>query len=88
VTNEHVSKFHNGDANRLAQHASGYWLIEGIMTLDLVADDWRKEIVEYLKDPSKKVERKVRFQAIKYVWLEEELYYRTIDGALLKCIDK
>ena len=58
------------------------------MTLELVADDWRKEIVEYLKDPSKKVETKVRFQAIKYVLLEEELYYRTIDGVLLKCIDK
>ena len=25
---------------------------------------------------------------IKYVLLEEELYYRTIDGVLLKCIDK
>ena len=88
VTIEHVSKFHNGDANWLAQHASGYRLIEGIMTLELVADDWRKEIVEYLKDPSKKVERKVRFQAIKYVLLEGELYYWTIDGVLLRGIDK
>ena len=32
--------------------------------------------------------RKIRFQAIKYVLLEEDLYYRTIDGVLLKCIDK
>ena len=32
--------------------------------------------------------RKIRFQAIKYVLLEEELYYRTIDGVLLKYIDK
>ena len=56
--------------------------------MELAADDWRKEIVDYLKDPSKKVDRKIRFQAIKYVWLEEELYYRTIDGVLLKCIDK
>ena len=36
----------------------------------------------------KKVDRKIRFQAIKYVLLEEELYYWTIDGVLLKCIDK
>jgi len=50
------------------------------------ADDWRKEIIDYLKDPSKKVERRVRFQAAKYVLLEEELYYRTIDGVLLKCL--
>ena len=58
------------------------------MTLELTADDWRKEIVDYLKDPSKKVNRKIRFQAIKYVLLEEDLNYRTIDGVLLKCVDK
>ena len=52
------------------------------------ADDWRKEIVDYLKDPSKKVNRKIRFQVIKYVLLEGELYYWTIDGVLLRCIDK
>src|SRR4026207_2350413 len=58
------------------------------MTLELTADDWRKEIIDYLKDPSKKVDRKIRFQAIKYVLLDEDLYYRTIDGVLLKCIDR
>jgi len=30
--------------------------MEGVMTLELTADDWRKEIVEYLKDPSKKMD--------------------------------
>ena len=58
------------------------------MALELTADDWRKDIFDYLKDPSKKVNRKIRFQAIKYVLLEEDLYYRTIDGVLHKCIDK
>jgi ribonuclease HI len=55
VTIEHVPKLYNGDANRLAQHASGYRLMEDVMTLDLHDDDWRKEIVEYLGSPSKKV---------------------------------
>ena len=55
VTIEHVPKLYNGDANRLAQHAFGYRSMEGVMTLELPADDWRKEIVEYLEDPSKKV---------------------------------
>ena len=50
------------------------------------ADDWRKEIDDYLKDPSKRVERRVRFQATKYVLLKDELYYRTIDGILLRCL--
>jgi len=50
------------------------------------ADDWREEIIYYLKDPSKKVERHVRFQSTKYVLLGEELYYRTLDGVLLQCL--
>jgi len=83
---EHVPRLHNEDANRLAQHASGYQpMINAISAFG--ADDWRKEIIDYLKDPSKKVERRVRFQATKYVLLEGELYYRTIDdGILLRCL--
>ena len=50
------------------------------------ADDWRTEIADYLRDPSKKVERRVRFQATKYVLLDDELYYRTLDGVLLRCL--
>ena len=88
ITIEHVPKFHNSDANRLAQHASGYRPMEEIMALELTADEWRKAIIDYLKDPSKKVNRKIKFQVIKYVLLEEDLYYRTIDGVLLRCIDK
>jgi hypothetical protein len=77
---------HNEEANRLAQHASGYQPIQEVLTSAVDTDDWRKEIVDYLKDPSKKVERRIRFQATKYVLLDDELYYRTIDGVLLKCI--
>ena len=61
VTIEHVPKLYNGDANRLAQHASSYRPMEGVMTLELPTDDWRKEIVEYLEDPSKKVSQRIRF---------------------------
>jgi len=82
---EHIPRLHNEEANRLAQHASGYQPILEILSA-ASADDWRREIIDYLKDPSRKVERRVRFQATKYVLLEEELYYRTIDGVLLKCL--
>jgi len=82
---EHIPRLHNEEANRLAQHASGYQPILEILSA-VSADDWRREIIDYLKDPSKKVERRVRFQATKYVLLEEELYYRMIDGVLLKCL--
>ena len=55
---EHVPRLHNEEANRLAQHASGYQpMINTISAID--ADDWRKEIVDYLKDPSKRVRRRV-----------------------------
>ena len=54
VTIEHVPKLYNGDVNRLAQHASGYRLIEGVMALEFPANDWRKEIVDYLEDPEPK----------------------------------
>jgi len=82
---EHIPRLHNEEANRLAQHASGYQPILEILST-VSADDWRREIIDYLKDPSKKVERRVRFQATKYVLFEEKLYYRTIDGVLLKCL--
>jgi hypothetical protein len=55
-----------------------------VLTSVVDTDDLRKEIVDYLKDPSKKVGRRIRFQATKYVLLDDELYYRTIDGVLLR----
>ena len=39
ATIEHVPKFYNGDANRLAQHASGYRLIDYVLAFEPVADD-------------------------------------------------
>jgi len=72
---EHVPRLQNEEANRLAHHASGYQPI--LNTLSAIGvDDWRMEIIGYLKDPSKKVERRIRFQATKYVLLGDEIYYR------------
>jgi hypothetical protein len=79
----HIPKCHNSEANQLAQGALGY---HPILTVELSAKDWRKEIINYLKDPSKKVDKQLRYKAIKYVLVEDELYYRTIDGVLLDCL--
>ena len=54
ITLEHIPKMHNEDANRLAQDASGY---RPILTVEYATDDWRKDIADYLTDPSKKVDR-------------------------------
>jgi len=83
---EHISRLHNEEANWLAQHALGYQPIQEVMTSIVDANDWIIEIANYLRDPSKKAERRVRFQATKYVLLDNELYYRTIDGVLLRCL--
>jgi ribonuclease HI len=83
---EYIPRLHNDEANRLAQHASRYQRIQEVLISTLDADDSRTEIADYLRDPSKKVERRVRFQATKYVLLDNELYYRTLDGVLLRCL--
>jgi hypothetical protein len=56
--------------------------------VELTVECWRKEIIDYLKNPSKKVDKQLKYKAIKYVLLEEELYYHIIDGVLLKCLDE
>nr|ABB47141.1 retrotransposon protein, putative, unclassified [Oryza sativa Japonica Group] len=37
-------------------------------------------------NPSQSASRKLRYKALKYTLLDDELYYRTIDGVLLKCL--
>jgi hypothetical protein len=74
----------------LAQSASGYRENQAVFALevyalgmDLAEDDWRKEIVDYLEDPSSKVSRKLRYEAIKFFLLDGSLFYKSLDGVLL-----
>jgi hypothetical protein len=53
---------------------------------DLVEGDWRKEIADYLENPSQNVCRKFRYKAIKFVLLDGRLYYKSVDGVLLQCL--
>src|SRR5438128_593124 len=50
--------------------------------------DWRKPIVGYLHDLSQRTDRTVRWLAIKYLLINNDLYHRTTDGLLLKCLDE
>ena len=85
---KHVPKAQNEEANRLAQNASSYRQIVDIFNNEIIADDWRKEIIDYLTYPSQRVSRKLRYKSIKYVLLDGDLYYRMIDGVLLKCLNE
>jgi ribonuclease HI len=90
---QHIPREHNEKANRLAQSASGYTENQEVFANDVYAfgsdlaeDDWRKEIVDYLENPSRKVSRKLRYKAIKFVLFDGRLYYKSLDGVLLQCL--
>ena len=52
------------------------------------SSDWRIEIADYLRDPSRKVTRKLRYKLTKYVLLNDQLYYKIVNGVLLKCLNQ
>ena len=49
--------------------------------------DWRVPIVTHLKDPGHGAERNIQRLAFKYVLINDELYRRTAEDVLLKCLD-
>ena len=73
ATLHHIPRGHNEEANRLAQIASRRREDQEILALseDQVVDDWRNEIANYLKNPSQKVSRKLRYKALKFVVLDD-----------------
>jgi hypothetical protein len=90
---QYIPREHNEEANRLAQSASGYRESQEVFVTevcafgsDLSKDDWRKEIVDYLENPSRKVSRKLKYKAIKFVLLDGRLFYKSLDGVLLQCL--
>ncbi len=89
VTLKHVSREQNVEANDLAQEASGYKPMLKDVEIEVAtksADDWRYDVYQYLQNPSQSASRKLRYKALKYTLLDDEFYYRTIDGVLLKCL--
>ena len=61
---------------------------EYAFAVDQAANDWTTEIAGYLRNPTQKVSRKLRYKAIKFVLFDNQLYYKSIDGVLLKCLDQ
>jgi ribonuclease HI len=48
--------------------------------------DWREAIIKYMSSPSNKRDERVHQQALKNVVMDDELYRRTVDGMLLRCL--
>ena len=61
------------------------------ITLDSIGKaevaDWRVAIVTYLMYPGHGAKRNIRRLAFKYVLIDDELYRRTAEDILLKCLD-
>ena len=63
-------------------------MFQEILSSKTLNNDWRVEIANYLKNPSQKVTRRLRYKSTKYVLLDDQLYYKTVDGVLLKCLNQ
>jgi hypothetical protein len=50
------------------------------------ATDWRAPIINYLCDPSVRTDKNVWRTTFKYVLIDDELYRRVVDDALLRCL--
>jgi hypothetical protein len=48
--------------------------------------DWRLPLLECIKDPGKSTDKKVKRQVLKYMLIDDDIYWRTIDSVLLKCL--
>ena len=48
--------------------------------------DWRADIFNYLKDSARGASRRIRLKAMKYVLIGDGMFYRTLEGLLLKCL--
>jgi hypothetical protein len=53
---------------------------------DTIQTDWRSLLLECLRNPRKTMDKKVKWQVLKYTSLDGDLYQRIIDGVLLKCL--
>ena len=85
----HVSFQHIPRAqNHLAQSALGYQVFQEVLSSETSNNDWRVEIADYLKNLSQKVTRKLRYKSTKYILLDDQLYYKIVNGVLLKYLNQ
>lgn len=60
-----------------------------ILVINNLTDaDWRKPIVNYLENPITFAERKARYRSLSYILMGNELFKKTPEGVLLKCLSE
>ena len=63
-------------------------MFQEILSSETLTNGWSVGIADYLKNPSQKFTRKQRYKLTKYVLLDDQLYYKAVDGVLLKCLSQ
>jgi hypothetical protein len=48
--------------------------------------DWRTDIFNYLKDSARGAPKRIRYKVMKYVLVGDYMFYRSLEGLLLKCL--
>jgi hypothetical protein len=41
--------------------------------------DWRVDIFNYLKDPAREAPKRIRYKAMKYVLIGDNMFYKTLE---------
>jgi hypothetical protein len=59
---------------------------DSIKGSDTIQIDWRLPLLKCIRDLGKTIDKKVKRQLLKYTLIYDELYRRTIDDVLLKCL--
>jgi ribonuclease HI len=82
-----IPRAQNLKANDLAQLASGY-KVDGSNHHAHLLDqgDWRADIFNYLKDLARGAPKRIRYKAMRYVLIGDDMFYRTLEGLFLKCL--
>jgi ribonuclease HI len=84
-----IPRAQNSEANDLAQMASGYKAAADKTDLQvhlLDQGDWRADIFNYLKDSTRGAPKRIRYKAMRYILIGDDMFYRTLEGLLLKCL--
>ncbi|XP_050890477.1 uncharacterized protein LOC127095895 [Lathyrus oleraceus] len=82
-----VSYYEGFDDERLEDFEfENFWRHEVFAVGNSSPSYWRKPILEYLENPVGSTNRKIKYRALSYVLLRNELLKKTPGGILLKCL--
>src|SRR3954468_4752178 len=84
-----TSKFEGVGDNVESKVESKYLYALEIFAIDNMTDaDWRNPLVQYLNNPVGGTDQKIKYRALNYVILGNDLYKKTTEGVLLKCLSE